>query len=127
MRNVPPPYFAARYGKRHIFPKPTAEAAAAKINAHLPDHDERDPVFIDAILFPFPIKSASKSVAQADALQFGQFYLNVTHSRTREGYSASPFRPDAISQMRKGRSIGPSKWEETRRCALHMANFCVIS
>ena len=109
MRKVPPPYFAARYGKRHIFPKPTAEAAAAKMNAHLPDHDERDPVFIDAILFPFPIKSASKSVAQAEALQFALFYLNETNSRTREGYSALPFA-QLRYRKRKRRSIGPSKW-----------------
>jgi len=79
-----------------MFPRPTAEAAAAKMNAHLPDHDERDLVFIDAILFPFPIKSASKSVAQAEALQFALFYLNETNSRTREGYSAVPLRPSAV-------------------------------
>ena len=109
MRKVPPPYFAAKYGKRHMFPRPTAEAAAAKMNAHLPDHDERDPVFIDAILFPFPIKSASKSVAQAEALQFALFYLNETNPRTREGYSAVPLRPAAVSQMRKKSPIGPSK------------------
>ena len=45
IRNMPPPYFAARYGKRHMFPKPTADAAAARMNAHLPDHEERETVF----------------------------------------------------------------------------------
>ena len=39
--NVPPPNLAAKYGKRHKLPKPTAEAAAAKINAVLFDHVER--------------------------------------------------------------------------------------
>ena len=43
MRNTPPPYCAARYGNRHRFPKPIAEAAAAKMNAHLPDQDARAP------------------------------------------------------------------------------------
>ena len=41
MRNMPPPYFAARYGKRHMFPKPTADAAAARMKAHFPDQEER--------------------------------------------------------------------------------------
>lgn len=31
-RKMPPPYFAARYGKRQIFPRPTAAAAAARMN-----------------------------------------------------------------------------------------------
>jgi hypothetical protein len=30
--NKPPPYLAARYGNLHIFPSPTADPAAAKIN-----------------------------------------------------------------------------------------------
>ena len=48
-RNVPPPYFAARYGKRHMFPRPTADAAAARMNAHLPDQDERAGVPVEDI------------------------------------------------------------------------------
>ena len=56
MRNVPPPYLAARYGKRHMLPNPTAEAAAAKMNAHLPDHEERAGAPVDAIVF-LPLKS----------------------------------------------------------------------
>ena len=31
-KNIPPPYFAARYGNLHIFPSPTAEPAAARTN-----------------------------------------------------------------------------------------------
>ena len=40
-KNVPPPYFAARYGKRHMLPRPTAEAAAASTNASLFDQAAR--------------------------------------------------------------------------------------
>ena len=51
-RNVPPPYFAARYGKRHMLPRPTADAAAASTKASLPDHDARPSV--DAMMIiPF--------------------------------------------------------------------------
>ena len=42
--NIPPPYFAASVGNRQRFPKPTALAAPARMNAHLPDHAERDGV-----------------------------------------------------------------------------------
>ena len=31
-KNVPPPYLAARYGNLQIFPRPTAEPAAASTN-----------------------------------------------------------------------------------------------
>ena len=30
-RKIPPPYFAARYGKRQILPRPTAEPATARM------------------------------------------------------------------------------------------------
>ena len=29
-RKIPPPYLAARYGKRQMFPRPTAEPATAR-------------------------------------------------------------------------------------------------
>ena len=32
-----------------MFPNPTADAAAPKMNAHLPDHDERVGASVDAI------------------------------------------------------------------------------
>ena len=33
---IPPPYWAAKYGKRHRFPKPTALPAAARTNPSPP-------------------------------------------------------------------------------------------
>lgn len=49
-RNVPPPYLAAKYGKRHMLPKPTAEAAPASTKASLFDHVARSTVAITEIL-----------------------------------------------------------------------------
>ena len=36
-KNSPPPSFAARYGKRHRFPTPTALPAAAKTKPNCPE------------------------------------------------------------------------------------------
>ena len=41
-RNAPPPYCSARYGKRHRFPRPTAEPAAARMKPSLPEKLPRD-------------------------------------------------------------------------------------
>jgi len=39
MTNAPPPFSPAIYGNFQIFPKPTADPAAAKINVQRLDHD----------------------------------------------------------------------------------------
>lgn len=37
-RKMPPPYFAARYGKRQMFPNPTDAPAADSTNPSLPEN-----------------------------------------------------------------------------------------
>lgn len=44
--NIPPPYWAARYGNLHKFPKPTALPAAASTNPMPP---EKLPLFLFSI------------------------------------------------------------------------------
>ena len=62
-KNIPPPYFAARYGKRQIFPNPTAEPAAARINPSLEPNPLFTPLIWLLILRIFPSAETVKAVS----------------------------------------------------------------
>src|SRR5690606_41436252 len=54
MKNAPPPFSYATYGKRHMFPRPTAEPTAAMIKPARVPHCERSislPPLFSPILF----------------------------------------------------------------------------
>ena len=62
----PPPYFAARYGKRHKFPRPTAEPDAASTNPILLVKlllllILKPPKVIDFLIIPLNIRARSKN------------------------------------------------------------------